>query len=177
MENAMIEPSKGASETNEARVARVSHIQINCTDLRKSVAFYELLGFEVDRIITDDPDVPTDFGDLSTVPLRRGEWGASYTVGLGLGDDPRAMTKLELIQWESPRKTPLAHSPEESLGVVRVAFTVRGVDAIVERLKSHGHAPGVIQRFDISRTLSSVFAHVSDPDGSWLTLTEWIKTK
>jgi len=164
-------------EENEAGVARVSHIQINCADLRKSVAFYRLLGFEVDRIITDPGDPPPDLGNLDTVPLRRGAWGASYTVGLGLGDDPRAMTKLELIQWETPRKMPPTEHPADVLGVVRVAFTVRGLDAIVARLRAHGCEPEEVQTFEISSTLSSKYAHLHDPDGSWLTLTEWIKKR
>ena len=161
----------------QAGVSRVSHIQFNCSDFRKSVAFYQLLGFKVDRIISDDPSRPPDFNNLDTVPLRTGPQGQCYTLGMGLGDDPKAMTKLELIEWVEPKRTSPTEPPSAVLGIARVAFTVRGLDALIERLRQHNHEIGEVTEFHISPTLKSKYAHVYDPDGCMLTLTEWIKSK
>ena len=166
---------EGSPVIEEGQVSRISHIQINCSDFKRSVAFYELLGFRVDRIISDDHKNPPDINDLSTVPLRKGAAGETYTVGMGLGDDPRAMTKIELIQWKFPQKQAVTQHPKDLLGMVRVAFTVRGLDQLVARMKEHNHKIEDTEFFDISAKLSSKFVHLFDPDGCWITLMEWIK--
>ena len=164
--------------SEEARVRNISHIHMNCHDFKVSVAFYELLGFKVDRIIGNDPDNPSDLNDMDTVPLNRTEMGASYTVGMGLGTDPRTITRLEFIQTVEPSpKVKVKIPPNDRLGMVRIAFTVAGLDEIMARVKEAGVEIDSIEHFDISPTLSARYCHLYDPDGNWLTLMEWIKHK
>ena len=159
----------------KGKVRNISHIHLNCSDFKRSVAFYELLGFQVDRIIRGNFDERVDHKDMDTVPLVQQAEGKNYCVGLGLGDDPRATTRLELMQWTEPSKTLVTVAPKDRLGIVRVAFTVKDLNCILERLTANGVAVENTETFDVSPDLESLFAHLYDPDGNWLTLMEWIK--
>ena len=77
----------------EASVRNISHIVIQASELKKTVAFYELLGFAVDRIISHDFNNPGDINDIESVPLNKTENGDFYCVGMGLGRDPRQITR------------------------------------------------------------------------------------
>ncbi len=163
------------SEGEEATVRNISHIVLHVNNLKKSVAFYQLLGFAVDRIISLDFNNPGDINDIDTVPLNKTDGGDYYSVGMGLGRDPKAITKLEIMQFVTPQKQPNYANPSDHIGVVRIAFTVKGLETIVARVKAQGHKVDAVEKIDISPTLSSVYAHIYDPDGNWLTLMEWIK--
>lgn len=163
--------------TGAGEVRNISHIVIHSNNLIRSVEYYQLMGFNVNRIISTDPSVKTDIKDLSTIPLNHTSSGDFYCVGLSLGTEPRAITALEVMQWCSPEKSQRSPAPEESLGLVRVALNVINIEAIRERLRQHGHDVGEVQQITISPTLSSSFVHAYDPDGNWLSLMEWIKHK
>lgn len=163
--------------TNEAegRALSISHIQINCANLKRGVAFYRLLDFRVERIIGDNPNNPANIDDLDTVPMIKSAMGATRTVGMAISDDPRASTRIELMEWVEPNLERIDTPPMKRYGAARIALTVKGLDAIVARLEAAGEVVQSIEHFDISPNLSSRFAHVFDPDGSHLTLMEWIK--
>lgn len=161
---------------DEGFVKNISHVVIHASDLKRSINFYQLLGFNVDRIISTDFNKPGDINDLDSIPLNVSASGDYYCVGMGLGSsDPRTITRLEIMQWLKPAREPNYADAKEHLGLVRIAFSVSGVDAIVAQLKEHEHKVDTIERIDISPKLSSVFVHIYDPDGNWLTLMEWIK--
>lgn len=165
------------STTASGEVRNISHIVLHSADLHRSIAFYQLLGFEVNRIISTDPGIRTDLQDMSTIPLNQTAAGDFKCVGMSLGTEPRAITALEIMQWDRPVKTPRAPAPELSLGMVRLALNVTGIQAIRTRVQQQGHPVGDIEHITISPTLSSVYMHLHDPDGNWLTLMEWIKSK
>lgn len=163
------------SEASPGRVLSISHIQMNCADLKASVAFYRLLDFRVERIIGENPANPADRESLENLPVIRSDMGANRTVGMGISDDPRASTRIELMEWLEPELTTIQTPPMQRYGAARIAFTVKGLEQILERLKAAGYEAESVENFDISPTLSSRFAHVFDPDGNHLTLMEWIK--
>ena len=159
----------------EGEVRNISHVVIHTADVMRSIKYYQLLGFQVNRIISTDPQVRTDINDLSTIPLNHTDAGDFYCVGLSLGKDPRAITALELMQWQVPAKLARTPEPEHSLGLVRIALNVTQVAAIRERLIRQGHRVESLEHLNISPTLSAAFVHAYDPDGNWLSLMEWIK--
>ncbi|MFT5574543.1 MAG: catechol 2,3-dioxygenase-like lactoylglutathione lyase family enzyme [Bermanella sp.] len=166
----------GYKTVEEGYVKNISHAVIHASDIKASIRFYQLLGFKVDRIISTDFTKPGDINDIESIPLNSSGSGEYYCVGMGLGrEDPRTITRLEIMEWvTSPRQANYL-KPAEHLGLVRIAFSVSGVAAIVSRLTANGHKVDATETIDISPKLSSVFAHVYDPDGNWLTLMEWIK--
>jgi catechol 2,3-dioxygenase-like lactoylglutathione lyase family enzyme len=161
--------------TDEGEVRNISHVVIHSSDLMRSIDYYKLLGFNVNRIISTDPAVHTDINDLRTIPLNQTSAGDFYCVGLSLGKEPRAITALELMEWKTPEKMSRSPKPESSLGVVRIALNVTNVMGIRERLTRHGHLVEYVERLQISSTLSAAFVNTYDPDGNWLSLMEWIK--
>lgn len=158
-----------------SRVLNISHIHLNCSDLQRSIAYYRLLGFQLDRIISDIPTKVEDLPGLDQIPKFSTSEGVCQCVGMGLGSDPRSTTRLELMQWLEPTKAPALAAPGDHLGLVRVALSVKNLAGIVKTLKEEGQPVDAIETTDISPKLSSAFAHTYDPDGAWLTLMEWIK--
>ncbi|MCZ0943421.1 MAG: VOC family protein [Gammaproteobacteria bacterium] len=158
-----------------SRVLNISHIHLNCSDLQRSIAYYQLLGFQLDRIISDIPMKVEDLPSLDQIPKYSAPEGVCLCVGMGLGSDPRATTRLELMQWLEPTKAPALATPSDHLGLVRAALSVKNLAGIAQTLKEEGHAVDAIETTDVSPKLSSAFAHAHDPDGAWLTLMEWIK--
>ncbi|MCY4040617.1 MAG: VOC family protein, partial [Gammaproteobacteria bacterium] len=102
------------------QVKNISHVHINCSDLQRSAAFYSLLGFQLERVIGGDSDAAKDINNVPIVTLPQGQ---TRTIGMGLGTDPRTITKLELIEWVSPKRKTVDIPPDEQLGVVRIALS------------------------------------------------------
>lgn len=159
-------------------IKNISHAVIQSSDIRRAIEFYRLLGFNVDRIISTDLKNPGDINDLDSLPLNRSEAGEYYCVGMGLGStDPRTITRLEIMEWKTPKRLPNYADASQHLGLVRLAFSVSGLTDIVDRLKACGHKVDSLETIQLSATLSSIFVHIYDPDGNWLTLMEWVKSK
>jgi len=163
--------------TSEGEIRNISHVVIHSSDIIRSIKYYQLLGFNVTRIISTDPNVVTDINDLKTIPLNQTSSGDFSCVGLSLGREPRAITALEIMEWREPQKCRRLPEPAVSLGLVRIALNVVNIEAIKARLKEKGHEVGDVENVMISPTLSSAFAHAYDPDGNWLSLMEWVKAK
>ncbi len=161
----------------EGEVRNISHIVLHSSHLLRSIEYYKLLGFNVNRIISTDPSVKTDVNDLRTIPLNRVSAGEFSCVGLSLGSEPRAITALEILEWREPQKSARTPAPAFGLGLVRIALNVTNVAEIKDRLERHGHRVEEIEHVTISPTLSSAYVHAYDPDGNWLSLMEWIKHK
>lgn len=108
------------------------HINVNCADLDRSVAFYKALGF---RVINDfSMDEPADGHDQTIgerVPnlaeILGVDPGARMRAAfLRLGDDPRA-TILDLIEWIEPR-TGGRPAQITQTGMARLCFRVKDCD-------------------------------------------------
>jgi catechol 2,3-dioxygenase-like lactoylglutathione lyase family enzyme len=162
--------------SNEGFVKNIGHVVIHASDIKASIKFYQLLGFNVDRIISTDFNNPGDIKELDSIPLNRSDDGDYYCVGMGLGSsDPKKITRLEIMEWTTPERLSNYKTAIEHLGLARIAFSVSGVEAMGARLASEGHRVDPVETIDISPKLSSVYVHIYDPDGNWLTLMEWIK--
>jgi catechol 2,3-dioxygenase-like lactoylglutathione lyase family enzyme len=152
----------------------IFHINLNCTNLDSSTAFYELIGF---RTIIDFNAVGggRSFADVGLSPiLRVPEDCEALARFLILGDDMRA-TRLDLIQWTRPPTTGRLPVDLTAVGVPRMCLRVRDAEAMYARLAEAGHTvfapPRVI---DMGGTRQKVFC-CADPDGFAVEFMEFLR--
>ena len=145
------------------RALSIYHVNVNCTNLERSLAFYEMLGFQA--VI----DIPA--GDIPGLGLRPAICRAKL---LRLGDDPRG-TLIDLIEWQIPAPHGAPYADLGHTGIARLCFRVKGLDEMVTTLQSRG------VRF-ISEPMSPAlaggrqkFVCFYDPDGTVLELMEFFK--
>ena len=110
---------------------RLFHIAINSTDLDRSVAFYQRLGFQAlqDRTVRNDLvkeafAVPS--GDLRFVHLR-------------LGEDENA-TILDIVQWFDPGTLDTGSDPvaQHQRGLTRFSVLTDDTQAVYDELAADG---------------------------------------
>lgn len=168
--------NKAAQENSPSFLKNLTHIHINCRNdkFEEVVAFYEVLGFKLERIISyDDKEYELH---IDNVPVVESPDGRKHrVVGMCISDDPRATTRIEIMGWEGDMQ-PAPASPEKTVGLARIAISVKNAAAIAERVKAAGFNVGEQGSFKVSENLSSVYYHLYDPSGTWLSLLEWIKT-
>lgn len=108
------------------------HTVVNVTDLDRSIAFYQRLGFQVldDRRHVHWPDfVATNFG----MRVAQGQG-----VLMVLGRDPDG-PMLDLIRWLEPRADAWDPAVAEDMRVPRIlAFRATGVRALYDELVAEG---------------------------------------
>ncbi len=141
------------------------HVNINVTDIERSLEFYQKLGFKVMHV----------FGDRPTSDVTEGMSFAGRGVRgavLSISDDPRAATKIELIQWLEPPARPQPERAEGQAGVARIAIRTKNLLRTCEMLRERGieflHEPQEIDVVGAKR-----FVLFEDPDRTVLELIEF----
>ena len=145
------------------------HVNVNCTDLARSLEFYETIGFQVMHVFGDGVDRLDPDGD----PLAGRNESAGHTKGvvLKLGDHPRCFTKLELLQHVNPTTEPAAPRALHEVGLCRIAIRCKDLEGEVARLRE----AGIAFETEILETDSvgpARYAFFRDPDGVMLELIE-----
>lgn len=166
---------EAVQETPSGFLKNLAHIHINCGSdkFEETVAFYEVLGFKLERIISYD-DVEREL-HIENVPVVEDPDGRKHrVVGMGISDDPRATTRIEIMGWEDDM-APAPANPEKTAGIARFAISVKNAAAIAERVEAAGFHVGESGSFRINQGLSAVYYHLYDPSGTWLSLLDWIK--
>lgn len=115
-------------------IQRILHVNVNCTDLERSLTFYALLGFKVLR----------DFGELNSPGMGhafRLSAGHIRVVHLACGDTPETM-RIDLVQWLEPKPKPAIapDRPLNALGIGRLCLLVDNLAETVAQLKRNGIA-------------------------------------
>lgn len=139
------------------------HINVNCTDFERSLAFYRLIGFEIVLDFTACGDA--SFGEVGLGPvLRLPDDCDGRAAMLMLKGEQRGL-RLDLIEWRSPHEP--AH-PRRSLaqpGIGRICLRTFDAAAVHARLSGAGHicysAPKLIT---LGGSQIKVFC-AEDPDG------------
>src|SRR5215475_7333878 len=111
--------------------SRIFHVNLNVSDLERSIDFYVLLGFGVVRRERLEPDAVrasmAKFGETDAI-------GAEFAL-LRLGDDPTA-TCLDLVQWDRPFRP--QGNRFDQLGPYRIALQTADPAALLARLADTG---------------------------------------
>ncbi len=147
-------------------ISKFYHVGIHVRDLDRSIAFYEMLGFEVAaRSHLDDPDLCRMFG------LKR--FGLLKYALMSQRDDPKG-TMLDLTQFVDP---PPSGEPPDSLnflGFTRLCFHVPDARATAKELE----AAGVDMFYPLEykqgpNGVSVGMMFFRDPDGNILEIMDW----
>jgi catechol 2,3-dioxygenase-like lactoylglutathione lyase family enzyme len=142
---------------------RIFHFNVNCTDLDRSLAFYEMLGFKV----------ILDFSEgMSSKPMAEA-FGMSHAqirgVHLALGDDPTE-TRIDLVEFQNPKTEGKPYSHLHHTGIARMCFHTKNINQVYENLKGKG-----VHFFSEPQTLPGSSVSIvcfTDPDGTVLELLE-----
>lgn len=145
------------------------HINVNCSDFDRSLAFYRLIGFEVVNDFAGD----ASFGEVGLGPvLRLPADCAGRAALMMLKGDARGM-RLDLLEWTSPR---LPAPPPRSMaqpGVGRICLRTTDAAAVHARLSAAGHLcytePA---RIVLGGSVIHVFC-AEDPDGTAIEFMEF----
>jgi len=115
----------------EWSVRAILHINLNVSDIDRSIRFYEDLGFEV--LGRNDAEWSPETGEVLGVPGAQGR-----ACIMSLKGDMARTTKLDLLEWKHPpspsRPRPAANDP----GAPRIALRIRNVEAAYRELSSAG---------------------------------------
>ena len=143
----------------------IVHLNLNVTDIHRSIAFYESIGFKVMHVFGDHEDSDVDEGMDFQGKRCRG-------AVLSLGDHPRSWTKIELIEWVEPKVEAVPARGAYAAGVSRIALRTKNLLEFVEELEAKGIAmESPPQEIDIVG--AKRFALFRDPDGILLELIEF----
>lgn len=156
-------------EVAEAGVAALTsiegifHCNVNCTDLDRSLKFYEMLGFKV----------ITDFSKGMSSAAMAKAFGLPYAelrgVHLTLENDPKA-TRIDLVEFIDPKTVGQPYSTLNHTGVARICLRTSDIHQVYEYLKAQN-----VNFFSEPQKLPGTDATIvcfTDPDGNVLELLE-----
>jgi catechol 2,3-dioxygenase-like lactoylglutathione lyase family enzyme len=142
------------------------HVNVNCSNFERSLKFYKMLGFKVALDIPAVGSATSDTGRGLGLPNS-----VARAAIMTLSDDPHA-TRLDLIEWTTPRDEAKPYAQLNHLGVARIALFTKGLRGEYQRLKGEGvtfiSEPVVIR----TGAGTALFACFYDPDGTILELIE-----
>ncbi len=135
------------------------HVNINVSDLGRSIEFYERIGFQVMHRLG---------GEGSETMGEATSRGAV----MSLSNDPRASCKIELLKWTPGENEPPPERSPYQVGVSRIAIRTKNLLETVKELESRGveflSAPHEIDVVGAKR-----YVLFRDPDGTLLELIEF----
>jgi catechol 2,3-dioxygenase-like lactoylglutathione lyase family enzyme len=106
------------------------HVNVNCRDIEKSLAFYLALGFKSEG----------EYRNMSHWSVTAGFGVSDPRVNgamLRLGEDPNA-GRIELLEWISPRSESPPSLKLTDPGIPRIALWSTDIEGDVARLRSLG---------------------------------------
>jgi glyoxylase I family protein len=148
-----------------ADVDRFFHVNVNCTNFERSLAFYRLIGFEIVLDFATALGSPRTFGELGLGPILGLPGSCDGRAALLALSDDRDAVKLDLIEWKSPVVPARRREGLAEPGIARICLKTTDADAVHARLSGAGHnaySPPIHVSLGGSRI--KVFC-VEDPDG------------
>lgn len=144
-------------------VTGLVHVNVNCSDFDKSLAFYEMLGFErfLDVPPTNTPEVAAAVG----MPPYRVK-GALLVL-----KNAAVPFTIDLLEWQDPSDDAAPYPHLYHLGIARIALASDDLDGDMQRLTELGveflSPPATVQMQGAPATR---FVCFKDPDGTILEL-------
>ncbi len=148
----------------------IIHVNVNCTNLEKSIAFYEALGFHIrDNMDTERARKAgcDTTGDGLGIPGQV----ESRARLMALGDGAQGIF-LDLIEWTSPKTEGRAYEKLNHAGIARVALKCEDVRAAYQELKAKGFTFLSEPREAHFPKWFVVFVTCLDPDGTAVELVQ-----
>ncbi len=144
-------------------ISSIFHVNLNCRDFEKSLAFYQALGFTIEMAFPEAGHPAVGKG------LGVGEHWVKGAL-LKLGDD-RDAARLDLLEWISPRNESAPSLKLSDPGIVRIALSSTDFEGDLARLRSLGveFISEPIYR-PSGDTMTPMFVCFRDPDGNVLEL-------
>lgn len=160
---------------------QIYHLNINCRDLDRSLAFYKAIGFR--ELIDLNRETVVPDGNDPRAPRLEGP-GLGPALGLPpdvrararllvLGEDSRA-TKLDLIEWIDPPAEGHPYPALNHLGIARVCFRVRDAWAAWHSLRDLGAEPFTEPYESHFAGGRQLFFCCRDPDGTVIEFMEFL---
>ena len=151
-------------------VRSIFHININCSDLERSIGFYERLGFHQSLRMDDyERDADASYEAIGVTGFLRHKG----PVVMFIGDDLR-QTRLDLMQWEQPTPPPRVRPVAQQVGVPRIAIWTKGVNDLYQEMSAEGYEFVSSPRGPFEdRAIKSLVCAV-DPDGLLVELIEFL---
>ncbi len=146
-------------------ISGLVHVNVNCSDFDRSLAFYERLGFAraVDVAPTNTPEVAAAVG----MPPYRVK-GALLALR-----NARTPLVIDLLEWQEPTDAAPPYAHLYHLGIARIALATDDLDADMAELKSHGveflSEPATVA---LEGQAPTRFVCFKDPDGTILELVQ-----
>lgn len=147
----------------EIAIDRIFHFNINCTDLERTVPFYEMLGFKVIM----------DFGDGMKSQEMADAFGLNAAnvkgVHLRLGDGDEA-TRIDLLEFQEPPPYGQPYPYLHNTGIARMCLKTTDIWHMYHYLRSRGvEFLSEPQRLPGTEVTIVCF---TDPDGTFIELLE-----
>lgn len=144
-------------------IERIFHFNINCTDLKRTLPFYQMLGFKV----------ILDFGEGMESQEMAEAFGMPAArikgVHLRLGDDPQA-TRIDLLEFQHPSPTGQPYPHLYHTGIARICLKTTNIWQMYEELKAKGVE--FLSEPKLLPGTSVTIVCFKDPDGTFLELLE-----
>ena len=144
-------------------VTGMVHVNINCSDFDRSLAFYRRLGYELVAMVpeTNTPEVAAAVG----MP--------PYRVRGGILHLPGESTLIDLLEWQEPTDAEPPYPNLWHLGLARIALRTSDLDADLAELAADGIVPiGPPATVEWPGQPTSRIACLPDPDGTIVELVE-----
>ena len=156
---------------------QIFHINVNCSDLERSIEFYNAIGFKeflsLERGGQAPPPTRPGAGPGPGPGLRLPDSKSRAHI-MTLGNHPRA-TRLDLIEWVEPRDREKPYAEMGHLGIVRIAFKVRDIRSAYDTLKPQGVAFSDEPQDIYLGSGHQRVAYFRDPDGTILEFLQFMK--
>jgi glyoxylase I family protein len=144
-------------------IERIFHFNINCTNLQKSIAFYQKLGFEV----------ILDFGEGMESKEMAEAFGMEVAdikgVHLRIGDNTSA-TRIDLLEFKNPLPTGKPYPHLYHTGIARMCLKTTDIEKDYQELKAKE-----IEFISEPKLLPGTTVKIvcfKDPDGTFIELLE-----
>ena len=143
---------------------RFFHININVTDLDRSIRFYEMFGFKV--IVRMSMDKETKRGTAEAFGQPDLAENQSEFALIRIGDNP-ASACIYLVEWRTHPTHGRPYEESNHAGMYRMLIHVEDPDAILTTLKEAGYPllGSVIQATPVPGETPTTMFCVHDPDG------------